>query len=185
MQTGLTGQVPLAALLFQLGIAFAKAGMFTFGSGYAMLALLEKEIVEAHGWLNPGQFADLVAIAEVTPGPITVNMATFVGFRIAGYPGAVVATFGLVMGPMITMLVIAHFYGLFRTHPVVDAAFRGLRPVVIGLIAFAVLRLSRTSVTDVKGVFIVAATLAGLQYLRASPIVLAFFGIAAGILLYR
>jgi len=185
MQTGLTGQAPLAALLVQLGIAFAKTGMFTFGSGYAMLALMEKEIVEAHGWLNASQFADVVAIAEVTPGPITVNMATFVGFRIAGYPGALVATLGLITGPIITMLVIAHFYSLFRTNPIVDAAFRGLRPVVIGLILFAVLRLSRTSVTDLKGVLILAATIAGLQFLKASPIFLAFFGIVAGIMLYR
>jgi len=185
MQTGIAGQAPLAALLVQLAVAFAKTGMFTFGSGYAMLALMEKEIVEIHGWLNPGQFADVVAIAEVTPGPITVNMATFVGFRVAGYPGAIVATLGLVTGPIITMLVIAHFYSRFRTNPIVDAAFRGLRPVVIGLILYAVLRLSKSSVTDVKAVLILAGTLAGLQFLKASPIILAFLGIAAGILLYR
>jgi chromate transporter len=171
-------------LLLKLALAFGKTGLFTFGSGYAMLAQMEKELVEIHGWLTSEQFADVVAISEVTPGPITVNMATFVGYRIAGYWGSLAATLGLVAGPIAAILIVARFYPVFRHNPYVDAAFKGLRPVVVALILVAVLKLAKSSIFDVKSVALFAVALVSLYLAKVSPLYVALAGIVLGMILY-
>ncbi len=171
-------------LLLRLAFVFAKTGLFTFGSGYAMLHLMQREIVDRYGWLSAEQFTDLVAIAEVTPGPITVNMATFVGYRLGGIIGAIAATLGLIAGPMLAILIIVRFYGEIRDNRYVSAAFRGLRPTVLALITIAVIRLSKTAVVDLKGLFIFAGVLGLLYFFRISPLIAALLGVAAGLFLY-
>ncbi len=173
------------SVLWRLALAFAKTGLFTFGSGYAMLGQMQKEIVETYGWLTAEQFTDVVAIAEVTPGPITVNMATFVGFRVAGVIGSIVATLGLVIGPICAILIVAKFCEAYRSNPLVDAAFKGLKPVVVALIVLAVLKMGKTSVYDVKTTLFFVAALAGLYFLKLSPIYAALGGIVIGVLAFR
>lgn len=169
-------------VLAQLALSFARAGMFTFGSGYAMLALIQREVVEQHAWLTASQFADLVAVAEVTPGPLTINMATFVGYRLAGLPGALTATLGLITGPMIALIIIARYYSSLRDLPAVDTVFRALRPVVTALILFAVFRLGRTSISDWRtGLLFVAAIIA--LSLRVHPLWVAVGGTVLGFIL--
>ena len=184
METG-AAQTSLIALLAKLALAFIKTGMFTFGSGYAMLGQMQREIVERYAWLTAEQFADVVSIAEVTPGPITVNMATFVGYRVAGILGSVVATLGLIVGPMISIILVAMFYAKFRNNPLVDAAFRGLRPTVLALILVAILKLAKTAFGGVWDVALFAAALACLYFVKVSPILVALGGLVVGIIIYH
>jgi chromate transporter len=126
-------------------LTFFRIGLFSFGGGYAMIPLMKVEI-ERHGWLSLAEFADLVAISQMTPGPIGINAATFIGTRTAGISGAVVATFGVVLPSFIIILVIAKLLDAFRSNHSVDAVIRGIRPATIGLIATAVLFFAELSV---------------------------------------
>ena len=115
---------------------FFKTGLFSVGGGMATLPFLYR-MSETQGWFTPAQLADMVAVSESTPGPIGVNMATYVGFTTAGIPGAVIATVGLVTPSVIVILLIAKVLAKFRSNRYVDAAFYALRPCSIGLIAAA------------------------------------------------
>ena len=137
-------------VLFTLFFVFLKIGLFTFGSGYAMLALAEKELVELHKWLTPEQFSDAVALSEVTPGPIMVNLATFVGVKQQGIPGAIMATLGLIIPPIILIILITKFYINYRDNHLVKRVFLGLRPAILGLIITVVIKLGKTSLIDFR-----------------------------------
>lgn len=172
-------------MLLTLFTLFLKVGAFTFGSGYAMIALLQAELVEQRAWLSATEFADVVALAEVTPGPIMVNMATYVGYKFAGLPGALTATLGLVMLPVLAILLIARYYLGFSGNPFVAAAFRGLRPAVLALILFAVVKLGRTSLVDVRSTLLFGAVFALLALARLHPVAAATLGLAAGLVFFR
>ncbi len=141
-------------ILLRLFIVFMRIGVFTFGSGYAMLALAEKEVVELNKWLTAEQFADAVALSEVTPGPIMVNLATFVGVKQHGILGAIMATLGLIVPPIIAIILITKFYIDYRDHELVQKAFKGLRPAIIGLIFTVVIKLSRANIVDYRSIFV-------------------------------
>ena len=123
-------------ILLRLFFEFFKAGLFAVGGGMATLPFLY-DISARTGWFTHAMLADMVAVSESTPGPIGVNMATYVGYVTAGIPGAVVATLGLVTPSVIIILLIARALAAFRANPLVDAGFYGLRPCSIGLIAAA------------------------------------------------
>lgn len=123
-------------IYLQLFYEFFKAGLFAIGGGMATLPFLY-DISDTTGWFTYGQLADMVAISESTPGPIGVNMATYVGFTTAGIPGAVVATIGLITPSIIIILIIAGFLKAFKDSKYVQSAFYGLRPASTGLIAAA------------------------------------------------
>ena len=170
-------------LLIQLFFTFMKIGVFTFGSGYAMLALAEVEVVNNHHWLTAEQFADAVALAEVTPGPIMVNMATFVGTKVSGVPGALMATLGLIIPPIIALIVIAKLYIDFKDSSLLDKVFAGLRPAVIGLIITVVLKLGRTTFLDIRSVLITITTVVGI-FLGVHPIVMVVASGVLGLLIF-
>ena len=121
----------------ELFLTFLKIGAFTFGGGYAMLPLIQSE-VERHGWLTQSEVVDFIAVSESTPGPLAINMATFVGIRTGGVFGAVCATLGVVLPSFVIILIVAKFYEKFRKSRAVDGVMYGLRPAVIGLIADSV-----------------------------------------------
>ena len=123
-------------LYLRLFYEFFKTGLFAFGGGMATLPFLYS-MSDATGWFTHGQLADMIAVSESTPGPIGVNMATFVGFTTGGIPGAIVATLGLVAPSIIVILIIARVLEAFRQNKYVDAVFYGLRPCSVGLIAAA------------------------------------------------
>ena len=119
-------------LYFQLFYTFFKIGLFGFGGGYAMLSMIQGEVVTRYGWLTPQEFTDIVAISQMTPGPIGINSATFVGFTATGSIwGSVIATFAVVLPSFILMLVISKFFLKYQKHPAVEAVFSGLRPAVV------------------------------------------------------
>ena len=123
-------------IYWDLFLGFLKVGCFTFGGGYAAIPLI-RDVALSYGWLTEEEFLNMIAVSESTPGPIGVNMATYVGFETAGIPGAVTATLGLICPSIIIILIIARVLKQFRENKTVDAAFYGLRPCSVALIAAA------------------------------------------------
>lgn len=117
--------------------SFIQIGLFSVGGGYAAVPLIERQVVDLHSWLTMGQFADVMAIAEMTPGPIAVNSATFVGIRVAGIPGAVIATVGCVLPSCVIVMALAFVYYRCRGLGLVQGVLAGLRPAVVAMIASA------------------------------------------------
>ena len=124
-------------IYLQLFLSFLQIGALSFGGGYAAMPLIEAQIVWAHGWLTMTEFANLVTIAEMTPGPIAVNAATFVGTKIAGIPGALVATAGCILPVCILVTLIAKLYLKYRSLSVLQSILGSLRPAVVAMIASA------------------------------------------------
>ena len=129
-------------ICLELFLTFFKIGLFTFGGGYVMLPLIQSEVV-AHGWLSVADVVDFIAVSESTPGPFAVNISTYVGMRMAGLGGAACATLGVVLPSLLVILAVARFYDRFRNSRLVAGAMAGLRPVVVGLIAAALLSVGR------------------------------------------
>lgn len=123
-------------LLLQLFVTFFKIGLFTIGGGYAMIPLIQADVV-ANGWIAQQDLIDLIAVSESTPGPFAVNIATFVGMHTGGVPGAISATLGVILPSFFIILLIAKYFMTFKDNRYVRAALTGLRPAVIGLIGAA------------------------------------------------
>lgn len=132
-------------IYLKLFITFFKIGLFCFGGGYAMIPMVEREI-ENHGWITIQEFVNIIAISEMTPGPIAVNAATFVGYRTAGILGGAFATLGVTMPSLILILIISRFLFKFKERNIVKGILYGIRPVVVALIFGAVFFIARTSV---------------------------------------
>ncbi len=130
-------------IYLKLFFSFLKIGMFSVGGGYAAMPLIQSEVVSGHGWLSMGEFTDLITIAEMTPGPIAVNSATFVGIRIAGVLGAFAATFGCIFPSCIIVSLLAFIYRKYKNVSVLQNILAGLRPAVVALIAGAGISLLR------------------------------------------
>ena len=137
-------------LYLKLFWTFFQIGLFGFGGGYAMISMIQGEVVGRHHWMTNGEFTDIVAISQSTPGPIGINSATYVGYTSlinAGYTpiwgalGSLIATFAVVLPSLILMLAISRFFMKYKNHPAVEQTFMGLRPAVIGLLAAASLLL--------------------------------------------
>ncbi len=125
-------------ILLELFWTFFKIGLFTFGGGYAMLPLIESEVI-GHGWAATEDIVDFIAISESTPGPFAVNISTFIGRTVAGIPGSFCATFGVVLPSFLVILIVSRFFAKFKESNGVKGAMTGLRPAVVGLIASALL----------------------------------------------
>jgi len=172
-------------IVFQLFWEFFKIGLFTFGGGYAMIPLIEKEIVNKYHWLTTAQFTDLVAISEMTPGPFAVNSATFVGYKVAKLAGAVASTFGIILPSFLIIWAIASVFFSFQDNQIVQAAFKGLRPAVLGLIFVAALTIGKVSISDYKSVIILIAVVAGVWLLKIHPILALIISAVIGIIFLR
>lgn len=122
---------------------FLKIGAFTFGGGYAMIPLIQHEVINSRRWLSKGEFLDLLTLAQAAPGPIALNTAVFVGYRQRGYAGALAAVAGVVVPSFTILLLVAMFFADVRDNRWVDAAFRGMRPAVVALIVAPIVGLTR------------------------------------------
>ena len=190
-------------LFLQLFYTFFKIGLFGFGGGYAMLSMIQGEVVTRHGWISAQEFTDIVAISQMTPGPIGINSATFVGYSTlidAGYTpamavlGSATATFAVILPSFILMLIISRYFLKFQKHPVVMAVFSGLRPAVVGLLAAAALLLMNSenfgSPTDDMRSFIISCLIflvvfIAIRRFKISPILMIVISGIAGLLLYQ
>lgn len=127
-------------IFLQLFYTFFQIGLFGFGGGYAMLSMIQGEVVTRYGWLTAQEFTDIVAISQMTPGPIGINCATYVGYITTGSVfGSIIATFAVILPSFVLMLLISRFFLAYQKHPLVEAVFKGLRPAVVGLLASAAL----------------------------------------------
>ena len=167
---------------FSLFWAFARIGGLTFGGGYAMLPMLQREVVENHGWATEEELADYYAIAQCTPGVIAVNTATFVGCKQRGLLGGIAATLGVVFPSLIIISIIAACLQNFAEYPVVQDAFAGISVCVCVLIFNAVRRLWKKSVVDRWAVGIFAVVFIGAVLTSLSPVVLIVVAGTAGVI---
>ena len=124
-------------IYIQLFISFLQIGLFSFGGGYVAMPLIQNQVVNLHHWLSLSEFTDLITISQMTPGPIAINSATFVGEKIAGVPGAIVATLGCIMPSIIIVTIIAYFYMKYRDLDSLQSVLKTLRPAVVAMIASA------------------------------------------------
>lgn len=170
-------------LLIKLFITFVKIGLFTLGSGYSMLVLAQRYVVDTYRWLTIQEFTDLVAISEITPGPIMINLAAFVGTKVAGLKGAIFATTGLILIPFLTLVIIALKYPQFKNQLLIQKLLSVIRPMAIGFIAVAILKLFKTSITDFKSALIALAVIFGTCALNINPIFTVISVIILGLLI--
>ena len=168
--------------LFDLFIAFAKVGVLTFGGGYAMLPILQREVVEKNNWATDEEIMDYYAIGQCTPGVIAVNTATFIGQKNKGIKGGIIATLGLVTPSLIIITVIAAFISNFSDLAIVKNAFAGVRVCVCVLIFNAVLKLWKSSVVDKATLVIFAGVFLGSVFTELSPILFVIITAIAGII---
>jgi len=169
--------------LLQLFVSFFTIGLFSFGGGYAILSFLQQE-VERRGWMTTERFVDLIAISQSTPGPISINMATFVGYQVGAVPGALVATLAVVLPGMGLMILLALFFFHFYERPTTQAMFRGLRPAVVGLVAAAAWQIGSVSMVSWAAVGISASCILLIAKWRLHPIFLVIGSAIAGILFF-
>ena len=176
--------------------SFFQIGLFSIGGGYAAMPLIQNQVVDIHPWLTMTQFADIMTIAEMTPGPIAINSATFVGIQVAGLPGAIVATAGCVFPSCVIVMSLAYIYYRFRGLNMVQGILAGLRPAVIAMIASAALSLlvlavfdsslAQLQITDFRAVeavlFVVSLVL--LRKFKVHPIAVIFGSGLVGTVVY-
>ncbi|WP_296956877.1 chromate transporter [uncultured Dialister sp.] len=158
-------------LLIMLFLTFAKIGAVTFGGGYAMLPILQREVVENHHWATDEELMDYFALGQVTPGMIAVNVATFIGLKLKGFWAGLFATIGVITPSMIIITIIAMFLTHFEENPFVIHAFTGIRACVCILILDAVLKLGKKSVHDKRTLFIYLLILAITLLAPVSPVI--------------
>ena len=168
-------------IYLELFLSFLQIGLFSFGGGYAAMPLIQEQVVNGHHWLSMTEFTDLITISQMTPGPIAVNSATFVGIRIAGIPGALVATLGCILPSCLIVTLIASFYLKYRNLSVFQSVLATLRPAVVAMIAAAGVSILATAFWGSKSaitlrsthwslvfIFIISAVL--LQKYKINPI---------------
>lgn len=181
-------------IYLQLFYTFFKIGLFGFGGGYAMLSMIQGEVVTRYEWVSSQEFTDIVAISQMTPGPIGINTATYVGFTSTGSVwGSIVATFAIVLPSFILMLTISKFFLKYQKHPVVESVFSGLRPAVVGLLASAALVLMNVenfgspatdTYTFVVSVIIFLTAFVATKRYKVNPILMITACGIAGLILY-
>ena len=171
--------------LLSLFLSFAKVGVMTFGGGYAMIPILEREIVDKQGWASSEELMDYYAVGQCTPGVIAVNTATFIGYKVAGVPGGIVATLGVVFPSVVIICLIAGILTNFADIPAVKSAFKAIRVCVCVLIFNAVLKLWKGAVKDKAGVVLFLIVFLLSLFFDISPVVFVVFCALAGLLLTR
>ena len=171
--------------LFELFLAFARVGVMTFGGGYAMIPILEREIVDRHGWATSEELMDYYAVGQCTPGVIAVNTATFIGYKVAGNLGGIVATLGVVFPSFVILSLIAGIIQNFADIPAVKSAFAGIRVCVCVLIFNSVVKLWKGAVKDKAALALCLLVFFLSVFFDISPIVFVLFCGTAGVLLTR
>lgn len=163
-------------IYLQLFLSFLQIGAFSFGGGYAAMPLIQAQVVDLHHWLSLGEFTDLVTISQMTPGPIAINSATFVGLKIAGFSGALCATFGCILPSCIIVSVIAWIYMKYRKMTLLQGVLNSLRPAVVSLIGAAGLSIIIMAFFGEQGVM-------ALQNLKVQAVVI--FAVSVYLLRWR
>jgi chromate transporter len=171
-------------MLIKLFIAFLKIGAFSFGGGYGILVFMQREIIENYHWITLQDFTNIVAIAEITPGPIAINTATFVGYKMWGFQGSAIATLGLILVPFTLSLIVSIYFNKFKHLKQVNWILKGIRPAVLGLIAAACFNIGKISFVDIKSVIIGILVFIGVYRFKVHPILALALSGVLGIVIY-
>ena len=179
----------MMGVLLQLFLSYLKIGFFGFGGGYAMLSLIHSEVVVRNQWLTNGEFSDIVAISQMTPGPIAINSATYIGYEVAGVLGSVVATVAVCLPALTIMMLITRFFLRLRDNRYVRGVVMGMRPVVVGMIASAALLLifphsadGRSFIDGWSWVIFIGVMVASVK--KVNPILLIVVSAVVGVVIY-
>lgn len=170
--------------LWTLFLTFAKVGVMTFGGGYAMLPILEREVVTNHGWATSEEMLDYYAIGQCTPGVIAVNVATFIGHKTRGIIGAIVATLGVIFPSLLIITSLASVLQLFQDNVYVQKAFGGIRIAVCALIASTIIKLTKKTIKSIIAAIITIAAFCLELFLGVSPIIIVASTIVFGLIMY-
>lgn len=165
-------------------LTFFKIGAFTIGGGYAMIPIIQQEIVEKKKWIEEEEFLDIIAISQGSPGPIAINASIFVGYRLKGLKGAITCMLGTALPSFLIILLIAMMFFQYRNNPIVEKVFLGIRPAVVALIASAVYKMYKSS--QIKGVrvLIAIASMLVIVFTNISPVYLILVGGIGAIFYY-
>jgi len=158
--------------LLELFVTFCRIGGFTFGGGYAMLPIIQSEIVEKRNWATDEEVMDYYAIGQCTPGIIAINTATFIGYKLKGVPGAIMATLGIVFPSLVIITTISNYFTRFQDNEAIAHAFGGIRVAVTALVLSAVTNMWKKSVTDLSGMAIFTVSFIAVAFTKISPIVI-------------
>lgn len=169
-------------LLFKLFIAFFKIGAFTFGGGYAMIPIIEKEVVDKNHWLSKEEFMDMLAVVQSLPGPIAINSSVYIGYKIAKFWGSLACALGAALPSFIIILFIAIVFTDIQDNPTIEKVFKGIRPAVVALIVVPVIFMAKTAKITWKTVWIPVAVAVVVAYLGLSPAYIIVITAALGIL---
>ncbi|HOQ02661.1 MAG TPA: chromate transporter [Bacillota bacterium] len=181
-EEGNSRDLPADMSLGQIFLSFFKIGAFTFGGGWAMVPLIQKELVDKRGWLDDSEFVDILAIAQSGPGPVAINTSVLCGNKMRGLLGAIVAALGSSLPSFLIILVIANFFLKVKESRAVQAIFKGMRPAIFGLLISAVWQVGRKSISDKKDLVLAASGAALLLFLDVNPIFVVILAAVAGII---
>jgi chromate transporter len=170
-------------LLFQIFTTFLKIGPVTFGGGYAMIPLIEREVVEKRKWVRANDIADIFAVSESVPGAIAINSAMFVGYRIAGFLGAMAAMTGIMLPTFCIVVLLSIFFLRVQDNPNVEAAFVSIRATIVALITYAAYKIGKTAMVDKTTLGLIVITVMILLFVHIHPILLILGGGLLGIAL--
>lgn len=173
------------SMILQLFVTFFRIGPSTFGGGYAMIPVIEREILEKKQWIDEKEMADMVSLSGSAPGGVGVNAAAFVGYRKAGLAGAVAAVAGITLPTFLIVIALSIFYLIFHDNPKVGAALKGIQGAVIALILMAAYRMAKQAVFDVATAFMSISAVLILLLAPISPIYMIAFGLLAGIVFVK
>ncbi len=170
-------------VIFRLFFTFFKIGAFTLGGGYAMIPLVQREVVDNRGWIAEREFLDLIALAQSAPGIIAVNTAVFVGYKIAGVPGLLAAVLGAVLPSFCIILLIAMVFTQFSDNPHVEAVFKGVRPAVVALIAAPLYKMAKSAGVTWRNIWVPIAAALLIWKGGVSPVLIIVAAIAVGVII--
>lgn len=171
-------------ILIKLYFVFLKIGTFSFGGGYAMLPFMQREIVENNYWISMSQFSDIIGISQMTPGPVAINSATFVGYKVGGVSGSIVATLGVITTSFILVTIINKILDKFKESITVKAMLAGMRPILIALIIYAFIDLAKESYVDLKSIIITIIIGIILVSKKVHPILVIVIAAILGLIFY-
>lgn len=168
-------------LLAQIFITFFKIGPVTFGGGYAMIPLIEREVVEKRGWVKAEEITDIFAVAESVPGAIAINSATFIGYRLGGVLGALMAMTGVMLPTFCIVVLLSLFFLQVQDNPKIEAAFIAIRATIVALITYAAIKIGKTAAIDKTTIALIVITVAVMYFVHIHPVLLILGGGLVGI----
>lgn len=168
-------------IYWQMFITFVRIGAFTIGGGYAMIPLIQREVVQVRKWMSPKEFIDMLALAQSAPGVIAINTAIFIGYKLKGVRGSIVTALGCALPSFVIILLIAMVFTNFKDSPVVERIFKGIRPAVVALIAAPLYNMAKAAGVTWKTLFIPVIAALLIWGLNISPVWVVVAAIAGGI----